>query len=198
MQRLVTFGCSHTYGHGLADCLLCNGEAGDLPSQHAWPSLLSQKLKVKCANLAERGCSNKQIWKRILDADISQTDTVVIMWTYIQRSAVFMQEKTKIIGPWAKDKASRLYYKHLYNDRDSAIDLLGRANHVKLLLDRQGITNLHLSCLSVPVQTEWNEVCFLFNLESYDSWPRALDNSHFGVEVQQDIAIRIHNILSLQ
>ena len=44
--KLVTFGCSYTYGHGLPDCIMAKGRAGKRPSKFAWPYLLAKKLDM--------------------------------------------------------------------------------------------------------------------------------------------------------
>ena len=61
IKRLVTFGCSLTYGHGLADCYLPNGREGPEPSIQAWPKLVSNKLRIEVDNRGIPGGSNKEI-----------------------------------------------------------------------------------------------------------------------------------------
>ena len=49
MARLITFGCSYTYGQSLPDCV--NMPITDLisftPSQLGWPKLVADKLGVE-------------------------------------------------------------------------------------------------------------------------------------------------------
>ena len=46
MSRLVVFGCSHTYGHGLRDCYdPLTGHPGPQPSLQAWPARLVELLR---------------------------------------------------------------------------------------------------------------------------------------------------------
>ena len=54
MDRLVAFGCSYTYGHGLPDCIMAKGRAGKRPSKFAWPYLLAKKLDKRYTMLASR------------------------------------------------------------------------------------------------------------------------------------------------
>ena len=87
MNRLVAFGCSHTYGEGLKDCWV-NGKAGKLPSKYAWPQLLADRLKRRCFNKSMEGASNKFIWHKILNTEFTDKDIVVILWTYYNRTCI--------------------------------------------------------------------------------------------------------------
>ena len=58
-KRLITFGCSNTYGHGLPDCHVPPNEAGPNPSKVAWPQLLADRRGLECVNLGQPGGSNK-------------------------------------------------------------------------------------------------------------------------------------------
>ena len=62
-MRIISFGCSYTYGHGLADCLEEDKiTQGADPSKLAFASLLAKKINCKCINLGKSGNSNKEIW----------------------------------------------------------------------------------------------------------------------------------------
>jgi hypothetical protein len=56
--KLVTFGCSFTYGHGLADCMAEDGSNGPTASEQAWPSVLGKLTGMKVDNVSEPGSSN--------------------------------------------------------------------------------------------------------------------------------------------
>ena len=85
MLRLVTFGCSFVYGHGLIDCYEPPNLAGPKPSNYAWPSLLAKKLDRDCLNLSEPGASNLEILLKILDTTFYQDDLVVVGYSFFDR-----------------------------------------------------------------------------------------------------------------
>ena len=86
MNRLIAFGCSNTFGQALEDCW--NYEKKDVGEHHsklAWPSVLSKKLNLECHNHALPGASNKLIMNQIISFPFAPNDTVVIMWSYLDR-----------------------------------------------------------------------------------------------------------------
>ena len=88
MNRLLAFGCSHTYGESLPDCLPPKGFVAPMPppSQFAWPNLLAKKLNRECVNLASCGASNKQIHYNIVNTNFENDDLVLVLWTQHSRS----------------------------------------------------------------------------------------------------------------
>ena len=78
--NLITFGCSHTYGTGLPDCLNTNDGGIHItnPSEHAWPSILGGLLKSKSiTNKSLPGLGCKQVAKTIIDYKYSSNNIVV-------------------------------------------------------------------------------------------------------------------------
>jgi hypothetical protein len=69
-RRLVTFGCSFTYGQGLPDC----PTGVEAPSQYSWPYLLSSQLDRQLVNRGIPGASNLQILNEILNFEFEETD----------------------------------------------------------------------------------------------------------------------------
>lgn len=87
IRRLITHGCSFTYGEELAD-----------PARSSWPALVAAKLDIELLNLAKPAYSNDAILKDIVAQDInrsSYTDLVIICWTtylrmqYVDQSGWF-------------------------------------------------------------------------------------------------------------
>lgn len=87
VRRLITHGCSFTYGEELQD-----------PSVSSWPSLIAAQLSVDLVNLAQPAYSNDAILQDIVAQDINQSDysdLVVICWTtylrmqYVDQSGWF-------------------------------------------------------------------------------------------------------------
>ena len=80
--KLVTFGCSFTYGHGLSDCIAADGSNGPVCSEQAWPSVLGQLTGMKVDNVSKPGSSNLMITKAIVDyPKYTKNTVVVVMWS---------------------------------------------------------------------------------------------------------------------
>lgn len=88
MTRLVAFGCSLTYGHGLPDCAVGSG-AGLEPSSFAWPKLLADKLNATSVNMSQPGSGNTEILWRLLNFNFQPDDICVIMWSYFIRAEYY-------------------------------------------------------------------------------------------------------------
>jgi hypothetical protein len=130
MNRLITFGCSHTYGQCLPDRSL------------SWPSRLAKLLNLECVNLGEEGASNKKIWHNIINFNFMPEDTIVIQWTYPERWCVLDETQSKKIGPWINDAVSTAYYEHLFSHYDANLDINLRMSHINLYLKELKIYNV--------------------------------------------------------
>jgi len=85
MSRLVAFGCSYTYGHGLVDCHIEPNTYGPLPSKFAWPQLLADMLGIEAVNLGKPGLSNLHILWKLLNFQFKTDDLCIVMWTHFGR-----------------------------------------------------------------------------------------------------------------
>ena len=136
MSRLVTFGCSFTYGHGLEDCTAEDGYgAGPNPSKYSWPSIVSEKMNLICDNQAICGLSNLGIVDKIINYKFKEDDTVVVMWTFFERDLLWLDKGVsfnltvgnpnadkELINAWATahsivDRRMRAWYNihHIYS-----------------------------------------------------------------------------------
>tara|TARA_B100000029_G_scaffold405076_1_gene405253 strand:- start:288 stop:986 length:699 start_codon:yes stop_codon:yes gene_type:complete len=167
INRIITFGCSNTYGESLPDVV------GDLDrgqtSKYSWPSVLGNLLNVPVINKAKGGASNKHIWHIILENKnfFSRDDTVIILWTYFNRYCFFQDDgKIKrllftdtfnvklnpareyqqrgLYGNWRE--YTKTWYNEFETQKDMAIDSLCRINHIHLYLNSLGIKNYHFTC----------------------------------------------------
>lgn len=68
----IVYGCSITHGHGLDNPL------------DAWPHQLFDNF----VDRSRPGASNKEIWYKIRKQQFDITDTVIIQWSFINRSCV--------------------------------------------------------------------------------------------------------------
>lgn len=85
MPRLVTFGCSFAYGHGLPDCFKLPDRCGDTPSKLAWPQLVANKMYIECANKSNPGSGNLEILLNVLKTQYEPNDIVLISFSYFER-----------------------------------------------------------------------------------------------------------------
>ena len=96
--RIWAFGCSQTFGHGLEDCFRFENDfyyAGEEPSKFAYPQLIGDALGKEVINKSRPGASNKHILQliKLNQSEINKDDIVIIHWTYIERHAVFVNDK---------------------------------------------------------------------------------------------------------
>ena len=193
MGRLISFGCSMTYGQALPDCFIPPYGVGPNPSKYSWVSLVAKTVNLECVNLAKPGSSNKRIAHDILNYKFLDDDTVFIQWTYPNRTSVF--ENKRIVhnllpqhtDPKHIDIKSQVYYKELHSEYDSilqsklyisSINMLLKSKNLKvynLLLKKEYTDCLNLSGLiteHIPLY-----------LDEYErAYPRALDKCHIGIE----------------
>ena len=200
MSRLVAFGCSYTYGHGLDDCITDRGHPGPYPSKFAWPQLLADKLNLTCVNMGQPGSSNKRIWKSIMDFDFRANDKVFVMWSNPNRHCIFYDNKTiEDIGPWIKTKVSRVFYKLIFSEYDQMNDLNLKMSHVKYHLDSLGIDHYQHPIRDWSVERFARSVKTFNNITPFsytsDMYPKAADNMHPGEEAHAFYAEEVYKIL---
>ena len=206
MNRLIAFGCSHTYGEGLKDCWK-KGKAGKSPSKYAWPQLLAERLKRKCCNKSKEGASNKFIWHKILNTEFTDKDIVVILWTYYNRTCILENKDSSqrimvsdVDNPF-KPEQERLfaknYYENYYTDYDVVTHSIGYFNHIKSYLDNLKVKNYHLinkePFARHPIP-EWNQVV-LHPIDLRFDLPLAEDNKHPGEQAHQSISDHVYSII---
>ena len=97
MSRLVTFGCSNTFGDSLDDTP--SDENGHIPrvdkwnnpikpSRYAWPAKLADRLSIPLVNAGWSGASNKRIWNNMINFSYQEGDIVIVLWTTLGRHTV--------------------------------------------------------------------------------------------------------------
>lgn len=195
MARLVTFGCSYTYGHGLNDCYnRRTGDAGENPSKFAWPSLLGFKLKRRTVNLSKCGSSNKEILYRIQNCSFKDTDLVVILWTYPTRDCIIYESGyVEQALPHYFNKRKLWYTQKLkQGEFDYYYQMWTWMNYAKLYLDNLNIPNYHFT---IDLRYIVNPPAFnMVNIEDVDflkirsDYDRALDNAHPGKIAHKEAA----------
>jgi hypothetical protein len=189
-MRIVSFGCSYTYGHGLEDCLDNDKiTQGPNPSKLAYPATLAKHLNCDYINLGKSGNSNKEIWHDILNFNFQQDDIVVITWTYFSRFCIIKPNSIKRINPWLED--SKSYYMNYSNRHDMIIDFYSRLNHVSFYLDTLNIKNYNFVIEDPDKETPvWSRTNVLGLFEMLD---KADDNCHPGKLSHDKFAEKIYN-----
>ena len=130
MPRLVTFGCSFTYGAGLED-----------PVTQSWPAVLGRLTNRTIVNNGNIGSSNLEILSCILDFNFQKDDLVVIGWTYCNRDVVFKKNGTyEKITPWMEGDVFKTWLS-LHNEYDIEVRSGMYIHHAELYLDNLKIKN---------------------------------------------------------
>ena len=207
-NRLIAFGCSHTYGEGLSG-------STDSASPLAWPNVLANLSNRKCVNASRPGSSNKRIWNDIVNFEFEKNDVVFIMWTEVSRTCIIKKDTIEDIGVWKVDHmdSSKKYYELLFDINDSVMDLNLRSSHCDLYLNSLGIKNYHLVYSEILIDHKVNTVAKKLktmdrksyrketfnkaNLLGLDfseiskSYDKALDGRHPGELAHKELADKI-------
>jgi hypothetical protein len=208
MNRLIAFGCSFTYGHGLADCFdPITNRAGPYPSKFAWPNIIGKKLDKEVINKATPGASNLEILYHILNFDFLKDDTVIILWGYPFRDMIFKQP-TKLlpmsyhpIGVWLDDDMSKNWAK-THSDYDMIIRSWYNMHHAETYLNLHQISNFNFSVNINHIKEHQPKYLNYKNLylDELDSvllhdYDRAKDTTHPGPIAHQKLSQFILNII---
>jgi hypothetical protein len=199
-MRLISFGCSLTFGHGLPDCHTPPNGPGNTPSKYAWPDLLSVHMNRKCINMSHPGASNKRIWKTIIDFEYQPTDVVFVLWSYVDRSSVIYKKHVHDIGPWMDDDISKNYYKN-YSKHDALLQSQLYISHVNSFLKEKNIT-----VYNMIITKYWKNVFTLNGNETphiplyiddfRNYYSTGLDKSHPGQECHNVFANAISKYIT--
>lgn len=203
MSRLITFGCSYTYGTGLPDCKnwMFNKLHNFKPSKMGWASLLADKLDLELVNESFPGSSNTEIMYNILKYDYHKDDTVVIMWTHYVRDMLFNSAHKypffrDRLGPWAKTHKERLWTEYL-SEKDYAMKSWFHIHHADLHLQKQDVKYIHYP--ATPEELNKHKLDFI-QINNYHSdgivyLDKATDDMHPGVKTNQLLCETIHRRL---
>lgn len=208
-KRLITYGCSHTWGNGLPDIfdptdkfqqLRKKGKA--VPSKHVWGQVLADTQKLKHTNRAFAGESNRGILNIILNNTYNaDEDVVCILWSHTQRYTNYQEDNIERWGPWNADRIreSKIYYKHIWNEYAGVLDTASCIHHAKLFLDSYNIPNFHAlqaKGTSLFKQFPKKHIKYILDLKVQKLFfedfrkiePLALDGNHAGVNAHLKFA----------
>lgn len=188
--RLITFGCSLTYGHGLPDCFEPPLNPGPMPSNMGWPRMVADKKEMHLVNVSQCGISNRQIMHNILNFDFQKTDTVVILWTNIYRWCKILEDSIEDIGSWQNTPTSDAYVQHMSDEHDCLVSTSHYINLADYHLKNVGLNPTHIISLRKFYKDfKWNNAIMQdFDYRLRKNFPSALDNHHPGIEANREFA----------
>lgn len=196
-SRLVAFGCSLTYGHGLPDCYSGSNkkESGVAPSKFAWPSLLADRLNLPCLNLSVSGASNKRICYTICNTDLRPGDLVFINWTFTDRSCIIKEHEIIDLNRQGKRNITNGRYKKFSDPHDRLVSSNLKAMLTRAFLENKSIKNFHM--VSDPkdfLLNKENETFFLKStIKEFQNVSKGLDNLHPGHISHLKFSEKIYN-----
>lgn len=188
IERVVAFGCSFTYGHGLVDCYNeANKGAGPEPSKYSYPSILGDYLGVEVLNEGKSGCSNTYISNKVLNCDIKPTDFVIVQWTDPARYTISLKDGDVPIGPWTDTETGKQFYR-LFDD-NHLLHITKRAiHHIELYLQSKNIPFLFGANCDLSVDSKISTAIPNLKKLKVDV---ALDDMHPGPNSHRLIAHRL-------
>jgi hypothetical protein len=216
MGRLITFGDSFTYGHGLEDChipakkvFLGSKEQdapGPSPSKYAWPQLLGDLLGLEVINKSVPGNSNLQVLRDILSFDgFEPLDLVIVGWSFKERDTIFNknllgQESETRISPWHKSTKILKQYLNVHNGHDMAVRMGLHIHHAECYLKTCGVEQLHFCAFH---HAWYNDLAVFIRQPDYFTeepilihTDKALDGSHPGPVTHIRGAKKLYDILT--
>jgi hypothetical protein len=204
-MRLVAFGCSLTYGHGLPDCWdPVAKEPKKKSSSFAWPEVVAKHLKAECVNTSFPGASNKEILFKIQNFNFQLGDIAIILWTFPERSCViqstdaYAPDTFKRLIPSNDDTDSKSFYMS-YDDVDATIDFYTRIEYANLYFKSRDIKALHFLISDRMLSNfSWAtaklESVYIGDIKV--NFPPALDNEHPGKLAHYKFAEEVITILN--
>lgn len=201
-HKLVTFGCSITFGHYLPDI----NDNTNSPSKLAWPQLLGDFLDYDVDNQSIPGCSNFQILYNILNYKFNSNDCVVVMWSFTDRDMLFRPnslfgQKIVSVGMWQNTELSKNWEK-VHSSSDIAIRTWYYMHYANLYLESLGV-----NCYNTfarfkelkqfkPKNLKINYHDIKIDLSAPDDF--ATDLRHPGTVTNFNVAYRLNNIINIK
>jgi len=212
LAKLYTFGCSYTYGQGLADCIIHPGQIElVVPSKLGWASLVAADLGYDLVNMSLPGNSNRSIMNTIsyevknLDSD----SIVIIHWTHKNREHRYVEFKNNDayhfhngqesiyagssdmwrgnmspLQTWEVNQASAAYYEHIYSDFHAMLVTRQIIDYVDLKLKQYGIRVLHLGPAGHREDDGFHELPYFYDTREINIDPKHL--KCFEIDLAQD------------
>lgn len=214
MSRLIAFGCSLTQGQALEEDIAY--------SKLAWPFRLAEKMQLECVNQGENGASAKKIWYNILNFKYEPDDTVVVLWTHMDRWCIInknaanqkeykdwdiypdIKEKYRLnTGYYGRrmlpnfppeDKLMHMWYENFHDEYDMDLQYYLHVAHANTWLKDRVKNIYNLKASELDRYAWFNEVEFLKTSinKIRQQHPKALDNHHPGQQAMEHFANDIY------
>lgn len=194
MGRLITSGCSWTYGSSLPDTYPKQIN----PSIYAWPQVLGNLLNRSVINLAGGGYSNEVIFWKILNFEFEPDDICIIMWSFLHRYVLYEPDGPRKLHDYKRDH--RLYTA-LHHDYDVAVRNCLTFHHSNMFLTNKNIRHYNLFSGEYNIFELMNSTkIYIDNIIDLDfvSYDFGFDGGHPGIKSHEILANNIYNIISNQ
>jgi hypothetical protein len=172
-KRLIAFGCSFTYGHGLPDCYdkENNRHAGKYPSKYSWANTFANNLGVTCLNKSMCGSSITRIAWTVYNFKFNTDDVAVIMWTQPSRTGYITADKVVHEFEWynLKDKKSNFYFKNIDSEVFNLYNYVNTINGIEKYLNKKKIDYLNLEYQNSLDLFEKNNIVHLHSSLNFDN-----------------------------
>lgn len=200
MQTLWTFGCSHTQGHGLPDCVNKTGDPINNISSMAWPVHLGNLLNMPVQNISHAGIGVKAVHVNVVQSPIAPDDVIVIMWPdYASRIDVLLPPRSKsghampikAIRAWHEEDQD--FFNKYYSMYDQIMTWHLLARHIQDNYSHQNKliqTNYskYEDMYPIPDALKVKFAETHFGDSKYCDMPLAEDGHHNGVEAHEAFA----------
>lgn len=127
-NNLYVYACSHgKFGTPLKD---------NPNNQHtwidnfSWGSMVAKNLNLNFINQSQPGCSNFNIFEKILTdiekSTITKNDYIIVQWTHIDRAYIISTNANNIaILPNTKSELATVYYSSLHSNLQNLSNIVG-------------------------------------------------------------------------
>jgi hypothetical protein len=197
MGRLVTFGCSLTFGLALPDTWPYTEKY--VASNLAWPNVLANKLNLETINKGIPAAGQNEILNAVLNFDFNDDDTCVIMWSYFDRLDFYKFTEPNIGN---RIETNHKSYRNILMMTDIYQTDVARRNwltiqHCVLYLRNKRINTVSIVCLDDKVRhpnTIYKiDVSDTIQDITWNYLDKAIDKVHPGVESHKNMADQIYN-----
>lgn len=192
-NRIVAFGDSNTFGHGLVDCYV-NGGPGPKPSIFAWPQLVADSYNTRLVNMSRPGASNLEILDTILRFDFKSDDMVLIMWATTDRDYVLGPNPTQI-GAWQSTDIVKSWI-DVHTEEDLAIRSWMYFQHAELYIKSKKLKQFSFFSYTKGITIHKPRY---INVNIYDVGVNkddlALDNLHMGPNSHVRVAGSVKRVM---
>lgn len=211
MNRLIAFGCSHTWGDYLTEDHNREINRDAPPHKESWPYVLGEILQRDVINISFVSESNKAISHKIFNFNFQSTDVVVPLWTHLGRHCVI--QKINESHPYnyirhnvqhikrSRNKLTERYYRGFYSLDDEYFQTVSYIQSVNFSLQSKvaRVLNCFASQELIDFFYSYNIPIPLFKIPFYQGYSRygkALDKQHLSREANRKFAVDLSRYLT--